>query len=57
MRRDLRSFPQNGLSIGRVLLASILGGVTGAVTELFSSSEMDTFTVPIAILIILILLV
>ena len=42
-----------GIDIVRTSLASLLGGVTGAVIELFSPSEWDTVTVPVGILIVL----
>lgn len=40
----------------RVIPAVLLGAVTGAATELFSPSEWDTVTVPVAVLTVLLLL-
>ncbi|MBQ7370652.1 MAG: TSUP family transporter [Blautia sp.] len=42
-----------GFDIGRTILAALLAGVVSAATELFSPSEWDTVTVPVAILIVL----
>jgi len=43
-----------GLDTGRAAVAALLGATVGAVTELFSPSEWDTVTVPVAILLALI---
>jgi hypothetical protein len=45
-----------GLSIPKALLLAVLGALAGTVTELFTSSEYDTITVPFAIEAVLLLL-
>ena len=45
-----------GLSIPKTLLLAVLGALAGTVTELFTSSEYDTITVPFAIEAVLLLL-
>ena len=42
-----------GLDAGHAVLAVLPAGATGAITELFSPSEWDTVTVPLAIMIVL----
>ena len=44
-----------GIDIGRAVAAALPAAFAGAVTELFSPSEWDTVTVPVAILIVLML--
>ena len=44
-------------SFGAVLPAVLLSAAVGAATELFSPSEWDTVTVPVAILTVLLVLV
>lgn len=44
-----------GLNITRTVFCALLAAFAGAVTELFSSSEWDTVTVPVVILIVLLL--
>jgi len=42
-----------GFVIGRTVLVALIAGLVGTVTELFSPSEWDTLTVPVAIMIVL----
>ena len=44
-----------GIDIGRAVAAALPAALAGAATELFSPSEWDTVTVPVAILIVLML--
>ena len=46
-----------GSDTGPAVLAALSAGSVGAVTELFSPSEWDTVTVPVAIMIVLLVLV
>ena len=43
-----------GLNIKHTILAALPAGIIGAAAELFSPSERDTITVPLAIMIVLI---
>ena len=44
-----------GIDTGRAVAAALPAALAGAATELFSPSEWDTVTVPVAILIVLML--
>ena len=47
----------SGIPVGEMIVGVLIGSIVGAGTELFSPSEWDTVTVPVAILIVLLLFV